>query len=195
MKKNKYFFTLFIGLLFFGLFILLSMLFKPIEGVTNQTIFNSKGVWREPSLDFIGNTLGDAQGTRGTYASCKEDCQNTQGCMGMITDSIDGSSNSVHCLLKSNFSDPKVSPNKFASVYNRTTWGMPQVEFQGNDIKQYANISLEDCKDRCQNGTTPCAGIITDFKQGRGNCWLKSKFETPIVKKNRYAYQYLWSTQ
>jgi hypothetical protein len=196
MKKNKYFI---LGLLvLLVLLVLLLLCNKPIEGATTQIktpIFNQNGVWREPSLNFRGNDIGDAQGTRGTYASCKEDCQKTSGCMGIITDSLDGSSNSVHCLLKNNFSSPELSPDKFTSVYNGTSWGIPQVEFQGNDIQQYSNISLKDCKVKCQNGKEPCEGIVTDFKEGRGNCWLKSKFETPITKNNRYSYQYIWSTQ
>ena len=193
MKKNNYFI---LGLLVI-LLLLLLLCNKPIEGATTQIktpIFNPNGVWQQPSLDFTGNTLGDSEGTRGTYASCKEDCQNMPGCMGIITDSLDGSSNSVHCLLKSNFSSPVLSPKKFTSVYNGY-WDVPQVEFQGNDIKQYSDISLEDCKNKCQKGTTPCQGIVTDFKEGKGNCWLKSKFETPITKQNRYSHQYIWSTQ
>jgi hypothetical protein len=195
MKKNKYIFIAIIGVL------LLLCLFKPIEGLTPQLplkpIFNSSGVWKQPTLNFRGNDLGDSEGTRGTYASCKEDCQNTQGCIGMITDSLDGSSNGVHCLLKSNFSSPELEPGNFGLVYDGSTWSAPQVDFQGNDIQQYSDINLDDCKKKCQHGSTPCAGIITDFKESnaRGNCWLKSKFETPIPRKNRYAHQYIWSTQ
>jgi len=50
------------------------------------------------------------------------------------------------------------------------------------------NMSLADCKTKCVGDTT-CKGLVTDFTEGKGSCWLKSDWGTAKDDDKRFTYK------
>jgi hypothetical protein len=60
-------------------------------------------------------------------------------------------------------------------------------DYTGNDLESFANISLEDCKKKCQdNQGNGCKGIVYDSAAKK--CYLKKELGMPTSKANLQGF-------
>lgn len=69
-------------------------------------------------------------------------------------------------------------------------WGsLEKKDYWGNDISNFASITLDECKEKCVNHET-CVGIGRNVDEDSiGTCWIKSKWDTGTESTNRWSYQ------
>jgi hypothetical protein len=62
-----------------------------------------------------------------------------------------------------------------------------KVDYAGSDIDTMTG-TLNNCKTKCITNTN-CKGIVADFSDGSGTCWLKSAFGTSTPNDARFAHK------
>ena len=61
-------------------------------------------------------------------------------------------------------------------------------DYSEHTLSSLTNMSLADCKKKCVDDTT-CKGLVTDFMDGKGSCWLKSDWGTAKEDDKRFTYK------